>query len=84
MRCKEIESKQFRVAVVDGGHGIPEAQQAHIFDRLSQIKRKDRRGVGLGLFISKWIVEAHGGKIWVASKESVGSTFFFTLPGNES
>jgi signal transduction histidine kinase len=40
----------------------------------------DRRGLGLGLFISKWIVEAHKGRIWVESKVGKGSSFLFTLP----
>ena len=44
----------------------------------------DRRGLGLGLFIAKWIVEAHRGHIWVTSDIGKGSTFSFTLPHNNS
>ena len=42
--------------------------------------KNDRRGVGLGLYISRCIVEAHGGKIWAESKLGEGSRFWFTLP----
>jgi signal transduction histidine kinase len=68
------------ISVTDNGPGIAEAQQDHIFDRFSQLKLNDRRGLGLGLFIAKWIVEAHKGRIWVSSKVGKGSTFSFTLP----
>jgi signal transduction histidine kinase len=49
-----------------------------IFERFSQLKINDRRG--LGLYIAKWIVEAHHGRIWVLSEMGRGSTFTFTLP----
>ncbi len=68
------------ISVTDNGPGIAEEAQAHIFDRFSQLKLNDRRGLGLGLFIAKWIVEAHKGRIWVTSEIGKGSTFSFTLP----
>ena len=51
-----------------------------IFERFWQIGKNDRRGVGLGLFISRSIVENHGGRIWAESKPGEGSVFSFTLP----
>lgn len=70
------------ISVSDNGPGIPKDKLAEIFERFSQIKKNDRRGLGLGLFISKWIVEAHKGRIWVNSEPDQGSTFTFTLPIN--
>ena len=66
-------------SVADTGIGIDAESLQHIFDRLWQAGA-DRRGVGLGLAISKSIVEAHGGRIWVESAPGRGSTFCFTLP----
>lgn len=68
------------ISVTDNGPGIAEGEQTHIFERFSQLKVNDRRGLGLGLFIAKWIVEAHKGRIWVSSEVGKGSTFSFTLP----
>jgi signal transduction histidine kinase len=67
-------------SVADTGPGIPEEQLPHIFDRFWQAKRTDRRGVGLGLAITKGIVEAHGQSVWAVSSVGIGSTFYFTLP----
>jgi signal transduction histidine kinase len=71
---------EVEVSVSDNGPGIPEQAKARVFEKFSQLKLDDRRGLGLGLFIAKWIVEAHGGRIWVASEVTTGSTFRFTLP----
>jgi signal transduction histidine kinase len=67
------------VSVSDTGAGIPEAQLVRVFDRYW---RGDGTGpgAGLGLFIAKGIVEAHGGQIWVESTPGTGSRFHFTLP----
>jgi signal transduction histidine kinase len=67
-------------AVHDTGIGIPEDQLAIVFERYRQVPSPDRRGVGLGLYISKCIVAGHGGKIWVESCLGSGSTFWFTIP----
>lgn len=69
-----------RVAVQDSGIGIPSSQLGAIFERFWQVIRDDRRGQGLGLFISRHIVEAHGGRIWAESEQGKGATFIFTLP----
>ena len=69
-----------RVDVSDTGPGIPADQLEAIFGRFVQVAKNDRRGVGLGLYISKSIVQGHGGRIWAASRLGEGSTFSFTLP----
>ncbi|MHB8797392.1 MAG: sensor histidine kinase [Thermoanaerobaculia bacterium] len=67
-------------AVIDTGIGIAEDRLEHIFERFLQVDSTDRRGLGLGLYISKCIVQGHGGRIWAESRLGVGSTFRFTLP----
>ena len=69
---------RIQFVVSDTGVGIPENKLATIFERFHQVS-KDRRGLGLGLHISKGIVEAHGGRIW-AESETTGSTFYVELP----
>jgi len=66
--------------VADSGSGIDPADVPRVFDRFWQATRGDRRGAGLGLPITKGIVEAHGGRIWVESTLGRGSTFFFSIP----
>ena len=68
------------VCVLDTGIGIPEHMLESVFERFWQAGKNDRRGVGLGLYISKCIVEAHGGRIWAESKVGAGSAFHFTIP----
>jgi len=66
--------------VSDNGAGIPEDFIEKVFDKLETDPQK-KGGMGLGLAIVKQVVEAHGGEISVESKEGLGSTFRFTLPG---
>ncbi len=73
----------FRVA--DTGPGIPREKQQKIFEPFQQLDASTRRlhgGSGLGLSISKRLVELHGGKMWLESEEGQGSTFYFSLPLN--
>jgi signal transduction histidine kinase len=69
-----------QVSVIDTGIGIPDGDLTSIFERFRQLDRVDRTGLGLGLYISMWIVEAHGGRIWAESVVGSGTTFYFTLP----
>jgi signal transduction histidine kinase len=71
------------IAVSDTGVGIAPEDQAAIFEEFRQVGRDDTRtqeGTGLGLTLAKKFVELHGGRIWVESRVSQGSTFSFTLP----
>ena len=74
------EGKEVQVSVSDTGEGIAPEKIKTIFERFSQIHSQDRRGIGLGLYIAKMMVEEHPGRIWVESKLGEGSTFHFTLP----
>lgn len=67
-------------SISDTGAGMPGNVLEDIFERFWQVENKDRRGVGLGLYISRCIVEAHGGKIWAESNLGEGSRLCFTLP----
>jgi two-component system phosphate regulon sensor histidine kinase PhoR len=69
------------VSVSDTGIGIPREELLRVFERFYKVnKARDDEGVGLGLAISRHIINSHGGKIWVESEEGKGSTFLFTLP----
>ncbi|MBX3000107.1 MAG: response regulator [Caldilineaceae bacterium] len=71
------------VGVKDTGAGIPADKIAQLFEEFYQVDdsiRREHGGTGLGLAISKRFVELHGGRIWVESVESQGSTFCFSLP----
>ncbi|MHB0936881.1 MAG: sensor histidine kinase [Armatimonadota bacterium] len=69
------------IAVADQGQGIPPEDMPHIFDRFYRASHQRKGvGIGLGLYITKALVEAHGGRIWVESELGRGSTFSFTLP----
>jgi signal transduction histidine kinase len=74
------EGEKVQISVSDTGEGIAPEKIKTIFERFSQIHNQDRRGIGLGLYIAKMMVEEHPGRIWVESKLGEGSTFHFTLP----
>jgi len=68
------------IAIRDEGPGISPKDLPHIFDQYYRVGTANAEGLGLGLYIVKNLVAAHGGNVWVESKPGVGSTFFFTLP----
>lgn len=70
------------VDVQDTGSGIPEEMLDAVFERFCQVGKADRRGLGLGLYISRCIVEAHGGRITATSTLGEGSRFCVTLPAS--
>jgi PAS domain S-box-containing protein len=72
------------IYVADQGIGIPAEEQDRIFERFHRVEsglHRSTEGAGLGLYLVKAIVEAHGGRVWVESAPSRGSIFMFTLPG---
>jgi two-component system sensor histidine kinase GlrK len=80
--CKNGNNDFIEIAVSDTGKGILKENLKKIFDKFKRIDsgKETARGTGLGLSIAKYIIDAHGGKIWAQSKLGKGSTFFFTLP----
>lgn len=77
------DDKEIVVAVRDQGQGIPEAELSQLFQPFSKTSVKSTAGeksTGLGLAITRKIVEGHGGRIWVESRVGAGSTFSFSLP----
>lgn len=80
------KEKEIEVKISDNGYGIPKNEQKKVFSKFfrgSNIMKKETEGTGLGLFIAKNIIEAHGGDIWFESEENKGSIFGFTLPIKE-
>lgn len=76
----KAQSGDFIFSVTDNGNGIPQADIPNLFKRFSQgTTRKRSTGTGLGLYLSRQIIEAHNGKIWVDSKVDKGSEFSFLL-----
>ena len=79
---KYLEGK-IEFSIKDTGVGISKDQQARVFTKFfrgANVIRMETEGSGLGLFIAKNIIEAHGGRIWFESEEGKGATFYFTLP----
>ena len=82
--CRAKRTKdEIMVSVIDTGMGISEEDQPKVFEKFKQVGdtlTNKPKGTGLGLTISKEIIEVHGGEIQLKSKEGKGSTFYFTLP----
>jgi signal transduction histidine kinase len=73
------------IAVADHGPGIPAARRETVFDKFYRLERRGTiKGSGLGLAVSKGLVEGHGGRIWVAETPGGGATFAFELPIQET
>ncbi len=80
---KEAKDKKLRISVYNEGEGIPEEDRAMVFERFYKRDKSrglDKSGVGLGLFISKTIISAHGETIGVTGQEGQNCEFYFTLP----
>ncbi len=83
IRIKNADKKTVVISVYNTGEGISPEDQPHIFERFYKADKSrgiDKNGVGLGMYIARTIVEAHGEKIWVESKHHEFCEFFFTLP----
>ncbi len=79
------DGDRIQTAITDQGIGIPGDELGQVFERFHrgrQVSSTNYGGLGLGLYISRQIVERHGGSIWVESQQGEGATFFFTLPLN--
>jgi two-component system sensor histidine kinase KdpD len=77
----ETSEDHLLVTVSDNGPGVPQAQREAIFDKFTRGSRESATpGVGLGLAISRAIIEAHRGRIWVEDNPGGGARFCFTLP----
>lgn len=82
LRVEKPSSDSTRFSVIDHGQGIPPDEMSKLFGRFQQLDSSDKRpkgGTGLGLFISKSLVELHGGHIGVESAPGKGSTFWFEI-----
>jgi signal transduction histidine kinase len=80
----EAHSNEIVFAVCDTGPGISPDDVAHLFDRYWRGRTASYKGIGLGLAISRGIIDAHGGRCWVSSQVGVGTTFSFALPHTPS
>ncbi len=82
-----VGDDEVTISVTDAGQGIPLREQERIFERFLRLENTASRrtqGAGLGLYICRAIVAAHGGRIWVRSELGRGSTFCFSLPVKET
>ncbi len=77
-----LQGERVVTSVTDHGEGISASDMARLFHRYGRTEQSRRRqdSLGLGLYITKGLVEAHGGTIWVESEVGRGSTFYFSLP----
>lgn len=77
------QANEYLISIIDQGIGVSPEYFDHIFERFYRVRNTASRqysGIGMGLFVAKAIVEAHGGHIGFYSNQGIGSTFYFTLP----
>jgi signal transduction histidine kinase len=79
VRSDQDEDGKLIIAVSDSGEGVDAANLEHVFDAFFTTKPD---GMGMGLAISRTIIEAHGGRLWATSNSPKGAVFQFTLPAN--
>ena len=79
IKSQRAQDGQLQVSVSDTGAGLPPQQEDHIFDAFFTTKAD---GSGMGLRISRSIVESHGGRLWAAANSPRGANFYFTLSAN--
>jgi signal transduction histidine kinase len=77
IKSQRAENGQLLVSVIDTGMGLPQQQADQIFNAFFTLKPQ---GTGMGLSISRSIVESHGGRLWAADNSPRGASFYFTLP----
>jgi len=82
VRLGELDG-DYLISVIDQGIGINSEYLDHIFERFYRVRNaasSQFSGIGLGLYVTRAIIEQHGGRIWVTNNQGIGSTFSFTLP----
>src|SRR6202007_1091969 len=77
IKSRLAEDQQVQISVADAGVGLPIGKADQIFNAFFTTKPQ---GTGLGLVITRSIVESHGGRVWAAANSERGTTFHFTLP----
>ena len=80
IRSQRTDDGQILISVSDSGSGLPVQEPERIFDAFFTTKA---RGTGMGLSISRRIIESHGGRLWASANSPRGAVFQFTLPGSE-
>jgi two-component system phosphate regulon sensor histidine kinase PhoR len=81
--CLQKQDDHYLISVSDQGLGVTPEHFDHIFERFYRVHNTASQpysGIGLGLYVAKAIIDAHGGQIWLANNQGTGSTFYFTLP----
>jgi len=81
--CRPYGIRQYLFFVEDSGIGIPHGAEELIFEKFTQLDQSLSReygGTGLGLTVTKKMVELLGGEIWVMSEPGIGASFYFSLP----
>ncbi len=78
--CAAVEGEQVRVDVLDRGPGLPSGAEERLFEKFYRGSHVGVRGIGLGLAICRWIIQAHGGRIHAEKRAGGGATFRLTIP----